>query len=555
MKMPMINKRIIEPAVLWGIIGGFVLVFETAFSQIFNPSLFYMFKALPLYEIFFSMALLLAVYFACPFIGGCIFYFLISKRLRRISVIPRALQVRLILIVCILLILEILLPKAYAVLSAPKGEENGAKVILVTIDTLRADHATSTSIDRLAKEGVSFKQAISPCPLTNPTHSSILTGLYPQTHGVRDTAVLDTRWDTLQRIFKRNGYDTAAFVSGFVLKDFLSGMSSDFDLYEDRFSLPFDGFKLMRVFERLSILPVSNLDRKAGLTNKLVIPWIKSRKNRKFFLWMHYYDPHLPYEPPQYSSQRGQWGMRGSKRADLSDEVIGEMLRRYDGEISYADRCLGEVMDVLDKLGIEHETLVVLTSDHGEGFDHDYYFDHGDRLYDSGIHVPLIFRYPKGGVSSGREVRRQVQLVDIAPTILSLTGLKQEMETEGEDLTPLLYSNETSIPTPGVGMVIPPAYSESPRRNNPASAGPLRCIRTGDWKYIFAVDSAAEELYNIKDDPLEEKNLVTKEKETAAMLKKDLFRWMKDEGRGRSEKKPVLDGDTREKLRSLGYLQ
>ena len=115
--------------------------------------------------------------------------------------------------------------------------------------------------------------------------------------------------------------------------------------------------------------------------------------------------------------------MRGSRKADLSDEVIGEMLRRYDGEISYADRCLGEVMDVLEKLRIERETLVILTSDHGEGFDHDYYFDHGDRLYDSGIHVPLIFRYPKGGVSSGRQVYQQVQLVDIAPTILSLAGL------------------------------------------------------------------------------------------------------------------------------------
>ena len=548
MKMPVINKRIIEPAILWGIVGGFALALETAFSQIFNPSLFYMFKALPLYETFFSMALLLAVYFACAFIGGCIFSLLISKRLKRVSAIHRALRPRLILIVCVLLILEILLPKVYAVLSAPEGKENGAKVILVTIDTLRADHASSTNIDRLAKEGVSFKQAISPCPLTNPTHSSILTGLYPQTHGVRDTAPLDAKWDTLQRVFKKNGYDTAAFVSGFVLKDFLSGMSNDFDLYEDRFSLPFDGFKLMRVFERLSILPISNLDRKAGLTNKLVIPWIKDHKNSKFFLWIHYYDPHLPYEPPRYSSLRGQWEMRGSKRADLSDEVIADMLRRYDGEISYADRCLGEVMDVLEKLGLEDETLVVLASDHGEGFDHDYYFDHGDRLYDSGIHVPLIFRYPKGGVSSGREVRRQVQLVDIAPTILSLVGLGGEIEAEGTDLSTLLYGRP-------LGIAPRPAYSESPRRNNPASAGPLRCIRTGDWKYIFAVDSAAEELYNIKDDPLEQKNLVTEEKETAAMLKKDLFGWMKDEGRGRSEKKPALDGATREKLRSLGYLQ
>jgi len=127
------------------------------------------------------------------------------------------------------------------------------------------------------------------------------------------------------------------------------------------------------------------------------------------------------------------------------------------------------------------------------------------------------------------------------------------METEGKSLAPFFYNNATSIPSPGVG--IEPAYSESPRRDNPASVGPLRCIRTGDWKYIFTVDSAAEELYNVKDDPLEEKNLITEKKETAIMLKKDLFRWMKDEGRGRSKKKPVLDEAAREKLRSLGYLQ
>lgn len=138
----------------------------------------------------------------------------------------------------------------------------------------------------------------------------------------------------------------------------------------------------------------------------------------------------------------------------------------------------------------------MLTSDHGEGFDHDYYFDHGDRLYDSATHVPLIFSYPDGGLAAGEDVREQVSLIDIAPTILLLTGLEFRQATEGRNLSPFLYKN-------GGGESFP-AYSESPRRDNPASRDKFRCVRTADgWKYIYGVENSAGVLCNIKTDPLE----------------------------------------------------
>jgi len=466
----------------------------------------------------------------------------------------------------LLLILGMVCPKIYFTLSAQDGKEDGPRIILITVDTVRADRLSSfgykgietSNMDSLAGRGVTFKQAISPCPLTNPTHASMLTGLYPQTHGVRDTAFMDPHPETLQRVFKRNGYITAAFVSGFVLKDYVSGMDKDFDLYEDRFSFASDGFKLIRIFEEFSILPISNLDRKADVTNRLVIPWIRRYGNRRFFLWLHYYDPHLPYEPPRdlISEDSGlrlrtlrekQWEMRGSKKEDLSDEVISEMSGLYDAEILFTDRCVGEVLDALKEAGLEDETLIVLTSDHGEGFDHDYYFDHGDRLYDSAIHVPLIFSYPGGGLAAGKEVREQVGLVDIAPTILSLAGLESCQAMEGRDLSPFLYEK-------GRGESFS-VYSESPRRDNPASLGKFRCVRTAEgWKYIYGVEDSAGILYNIKVDPLERRDLIKIEAGKAAGLHEELFEWMKPEESVPTDK-PYMDEQTKEKLRSLGYMQ
>ena len=144
-------------------------------------------------------------------------------------------------------------------------------------------------------------------------------------------------------------------------------MDKDFDLYEDRFSFASDGFKLIRIFEGLSILPISNLDRNADVTNKLVIPWIRRYGSRRFFLWLHYYDPHLPYEPPRDLVSKDsefnlrtlpekQWEIRGSIKEDLSDEAISEMSGLYDAEILFADRCVGEVLDALKEAGLEDET-------------------------------------------------------------------------------------------------------------------------------------------------------------------------------------------------------
>ena len=278
-------------------------------------------------------------------------------------------------------------------------------VLLVTFDTTRADYlgcygrrtARTPTLDGLAARGVLFEQCRTAAPITMPSHSTMMTGLYPLAHGVRDNGLfrLPESRTTLAEILKARGYATAAATGSFVL-DRRFGLSQGFDLYEDRIRRAYENFW----GERAS--PKNTLffdERPAEQVNAAILPWLRQNRDKPFFVWLHYWDPHQPHIPPAPYS-----------------EVFATDL--YQGEISYADAALGQVLGELKAGGVADRTVVVMTADHGEGLDEHNENTHSLLCYDTTLHVPLIVAGP--GVAAGKRVRERVGTVDILPTVLEL---------------------------------------------------------------------------------------------------------------------------------------
>lgn len=296
-------------------------------------------------------------------------------------------------------------------------------VIFITIDTLRADHlgaygyqfVETPVIDQLAREGALFEQVRAVTPLTLPSHTSIFTGLYPPSHGVRDNGDYraDERLVTLAEILQSNGYATGAVVGAVVLaREF--GLSQGFDHYDD------EGLKERKIEERLvSVFP----ERSASEVTDKAIEWLKTirgesdKSKEHFFLWVHYFDPHFGYSPPPPFAER-------------------YATHPYDGEIAYTDEQIGRLLAEVRKIRGEDDLLVVLTADHGEGLGEHGELSHGVFLYDSTMHVPLIF-YASGKIKP-RRVKWRVSSVDIVPTVLELLGIKSAQTFHGKSLVEMM---------------------------------------------------------------------------------------------------------------------
>ena len=277
-------------------------------------------------------------------------------------------------------------------------------VVLVTLDTTRADHlgcygdadARTPAIDGLATGGILFSQAATPAPLTLPAHASILTGLYPTYHGVRlnGTTALGPDRTTLAEVFSERGYRTGAFVGAFVV-DGRWGLNQGFATYDDRFDLG--------KFKRLDLAAVQ---RPGNEVVDAALEWLNGRRDQPFFAWIHLYDPHSPYEPPEpFRTQHGARGLAGL----------------YDGEIAFADQQVGRLVSWLETAGLTGRTIVVIAGDHGEGLGSHGEGTHGFFLYDYALHVPLIISTPFDQLRGGR-VDDQVSLVDVFPTVLDAGG-------------------------------------------------------------------------------------------------------------------------------------
>lgn len=404
----------------------------------------------------------------------------------------------------------------------PLGRSPAAprNVLLITLDTTRADHlgcygdaqAQTPNIDRLAGEGVRFARVYAPAPLTLPSHTSIMTGLYPARHEVRNNGhTLAPKWRTLAAVLKARGFATAAFVSSFSV-DSRFGLGQGFDVYDDTFDVqvPLKG---------------ANAERRAEATFARFSRWFERGVPDRFFAWVHYYDPHLPYDPPSPYRER----------------LAG---RPYDGEIAYMDHFVGAAVDALQAKGLLDQTLVVVAGDHGEGLGEKVELGHGLFLYEETMRVPLIVRDP-ALFPRPRVVESEVRLIDVAPTILETLGLEAEAPgLDGRSLLPWI-KDKTRADLPSL------VETFYPRENFGWSE--LVGLVDGPWKYIQA---PRPELYDLKSDPGETRDLAASSQDRAAELRTRLEQVLLSlsPAPGAASGQAAVPTEARDRLRSLGYV-
>jgi len=354
-------------------------------------------------------------------------------------------------------------------------------IFLITIDTLRADHVhcygynqiQTPALDDLAKAGVRFSQAFTPSPLTNSSHTSILTGLLPSAHGVTDFGIpLDDSHATMAELLKTKGYKTAAFIGAVVLdsKTLAPRLDRGFDFY-DNFPT---NLQTKTHWDRL--------ERRGEVVVKHAEAWLTAHPAGPKFVWVHLYDPHDPYEPPSPYSET------------YKD-------RLYDGEIAYADSALANFISYLKAHSAYDDSLIVVVGDHGEGLGEHNEDTHGIFLYDSTTHVPLILKLP-GAKDAGKVVDEQVGTLDIMPTVLELAGVSMPEAIEGQSLSRAATGNQK------VGH-FQVAETDYPLRFGWA---PLRAVRNGGFKFI---EAPRPELYDLKADSGEQNNIYEAKNEIA----------------------------------------
>lgn len=489
-------------------------------------------------------------------------------------------------LVVLLLALPVFLPN-FAGSAAPEdpvaGKASGVldrNVILISVDTLRADRITSSdndpcrtpNIDRLADEGVLFSRAQAPSPWTLSSLCSVLTSMYPTGHGVMSMHdQLDSMRETVAEKAAAGGYHTAAVVSnGWLLEPFGAHQGfAVFDHMKHRSRTAYWSGHLWsravgRMWRRLMPVEEKGLDddtADCALNLKYALQFLEANRTGNFFFWLHVIDPHEPYVA------RGRWiadagkdyegkgiprlssGMmisyRGGKVLDRGDRRHIEDL--YNREVEYTDMILGQFLDRVRELGLNRNTMIIFTSDHGEEFwEHDD-ISHGHTCFSELVNVPLIIRpADEEPVERDRSIEAQVSLVDLAPTMLEFLGLPDLDYAEGQSLLPVIRGEEEPLDRP--------AFYEAM-----AYFGEKKAVSNGRYKYVLTEVDGREELYDLLEDPGEQWNLVHQQPELKLELKgllmdhlarqRDLASALETSGQ-----KAEIDADTRAHLRALGYL-
>ncbi len=399
--------------------------------------------------------------------------------------------------------------------------ESRPNILLITLDTTRADrlgcygldNAQTPNIDELAATGVLFENAICQAPLTLPSHASILTGTHPPFHGVRDNGgfYLEDRFVTLAEILRDQSYATSAFVGAFVL-DSRWGLAQGFELYDDGFGL-----------ETQRAVTLDAVQRRGDDVVESFVGWLDDHFERTFFSWIHFYDPHTPYDPPEpfrTAFSGGEWGL-------------------YDGEIAYVDSLIGRVVEELRRKSVLDETLIVIVGDHGESLGEHDENGHGFFVYDATVRVPLIIRFPLSR-DGGRKVLSSVETVDILPTLLQELSLPVPRDVQGESLLPLVRGKDGDQPAFSYFETYFPLYRYG--------WSGLSGLRSARYKLIRAPQP---ELYDLEKDPGEQANIYEQLPEVAAELEKELARI--EDGDAVHEPR-LLDEESLTKLVALGYL-
>jgi arylsulfatase A-like enzyme len=432
-------------------------------------------------------------------------------------------------------------------------------VVLVSIDTLRPDELgcygnkrdVSPAIDRLAREGTRFETAVSSTSWTLPAHVALLTSLPDLVHGVLwDTDSLDPKRITLAQIMKDNGYRTAGVFTGpYLLPRF--GFARGFEEYMDatRFDKKLTGPAVLVAAEQGRTTPGA-LDR--------AISWLAQDDGRPFFLFLHLFDAHPDFDPPPPYDTMFDPDYHGSVtgkdvfhnpaiKPGMAARDLAHLRALYDGEIRFVDEAgISRLVKYLEDRGILDRTLVVVTSDHGEEFFEHGEFGHRNNLFDATLRIPLLMRLP-GKVPAGLAVKSQVRIIDIMPTILDLVGLPQSPEGLGQSMVPFFTGQEQGDERPDYAELI---------------GGPLHfeALRTGQSKLILDFKKQQKLFFDLESDPGELKPLTDPEvpgfkdvlkRSTAARHALLAFRKTLSWGGAGPQ---VMDLETRERLRSLGYV-
>jgi arylsulfatase A-like enzyme/thioredoxin-like negative regulator of GroEL len=407
------------------------------------------------------------------------------------------------------------------------SQAEAPNIILVTVDTTRADRmgflgskrGITPNLDLLAQQGVVFERAFSQAPLTPVSHATIFTGTYPQFHTVTDFGrPLPALLPFVPEILQKSGYHTAAFIGSLIL-DPKANMAPGFDRGFDFFDA---GFRVKRSSDEDRY---DTIERRGGVVVAHAIAWLnKNRTAQPFFIWIHLYDPHAPYDPPPPYDSRFK---------DL-----------YDGEVAYSDASLGKLFEYLRQRGLYDRALITVMSDHGESLGAHGESMHGIFLYDETIHVPLVFKLP-GELLAGRRVATQVRLVDVAPTLLSMLSLPLPPTFQGESLVPLMKSSQKKADDL-------PAYAETDYPHRAFGWSALRSMRTG--KYFF-VRAPRRELYDEIHDQGAERNLATASPAVTDTLQSQLdqFRDKTASYHEKSQEAPP-SSEQAENLAALGYV-
>jgi arylsulfatase len=419
-------------------------------------------------------------------------------------------------------------------------------ILLVTIDTLRADHLgcygyfreTSPNLDRLARRAAVFENVVSPMATTLPVHVSLLTGTSPGRHGIQGNfehfhqpfrTSDGNGLETLAQMLGAAGYRTAAFVSATPLKA-ESGISAGFQTFDQP----------------------ETASRRATATTELALRWLAEDGGRPFFLWIHYWDPHYRYQPPAryrdiYRDDEALL-IRHLEERHFPNPRSRKVLKRitlYDGEIRYTDSELGRVLDFLEDRGLFEQMAIVVTSDHGEGLGQHGWRGHG-RIYNEQLFVPLVMKFPARSGLDGRRIEHLASLVDFAPTLVEVLDLplsdSQKRQFEGINLMAEERRHE--------------AFAERVRRQQAWESGDKYALMNLEWKYAHLTEGP-DELYRISADRAETRNVIGEQPEIAermlARIREILAAYaVRDPGLQSNED---ISPEIREELRTLGYVE
>lgn len=405
--------------------------------------------------------------------------------------------------------------------AAQRAAVRPVNVVVVTIDTLRADRvgsygykaAETPNLDRLAAEGARFERAYTPVPITLPSHSVIFTGTYPMYNGMHDFSgnILNPQQPTLASILRKHGYVTGAVVGSAVL-DSRFGLNQGFDFYYDHFD-----------FNRLQEKNLDQMERPGNVVMDEAMKWLKQRTQKKFFLWVHLYDPHHPYTPPAPYDERHK-------------------AQPYDGEIAFADAQVGRLLSFLKTHGLYQRTLIVVTGDHGESLGEHGEKTHGFFIYNSTLHVPLILKFPVGENLRPATISEDASTVDLLPTVLATLRIQPPATVQGENLLPRLRGKSAEAKE---------VYSETFLPRLHFNWSELQGLQTGKYHFI---DGPKPELYDVESDPQELRNLHAEKPAVAAELRRRLAGLLQKYTAAQGQAQTAeLDPRMAEQLKSLGY--